>query len=668
MNGQTTPLENPTREKLDAFAASNEPVEIKWQKMTHVLANDNCTPDQYRIAWNQLTDDSNHPHDWPLPIWFPSENVVQDSNVYQWMQDLGLKDYRDFHRWSVEHRETFWEQSIERTGIRFETPPTKIVSPFDHPGEARWLPGAKMNIVDSCFSAHENNIAIKVQKPGQPIREISFGQLETLTNRIANSFIDAGFSPGDAIGVVLPMTDVSVALYLGIIRAGLVVVSIADSFAAPQIQNRLQIANAKAVVTYDQMTRAGKPIPLYQRVCESGDIPAIVIPETEVQLNVELRPQDSDWTQFLSNNEQFKPHLTDSEQAINILFSSGTTGDPKAIPWTHQTPIKCAVDGFIHQDIHQGHVVAWPTNLGWMMGPWLIFASLVNRACIALYEDAPMGDGFGRFVQDAKVNMLGVVPTIVQHWRMTACMESYDWSNIHVFSSTGESSHPDDMFYLSALAGMKPIIEYCGGTEIGGGYITSTVVQPNIASAFSTPAAGLDVCIVDDQQHPSDTGELYLAGPSIGLSNRLLNRNHQETYYDNTPTIDGNILRKHGDQFQRLGNGYFVAGGRIDDTMNLGGIKVSSSEIERVLNRIDGIKETAAIALAEDGGPDRLVVFVVWETEPNHDTNATIKEMNNRLKNELNPLFKVADIRTIDALPRTASNKVMRRKLRDACN
>ena len=128
-----------------------------------------------------------------------------------------------------------------------------------------------------------------------------------------------------------------------------------------------------------------------------------------------------------------------------------------------------------------------------------------------------MSEEFGKFVQEANVNMLGVVPTIVKAWRLFKCMEQFDWSNIKVFSSTGETSQVDDMFYLSSLAQMRPVIEYCGGTEIGGGYVTSTVVQPNAPATFSTPALGLDLEILDEDYNPADSGELFVVPPSIGF-------------------------------------------------------------------------------------------------------------------------------------------------------
>ncbi|MEC9091786.1 MAG: AMP-binding protein, partial [Planctomycetota bacterium] len=364
---------------------------------------------------------------------------------------------------------------------------------------------------------------------------------------------------------------------------------------------------------------------------------------------------------------EFDPVIGDPHDPFNILFSSGTTGKPKAIPWNQTTPIKCAMDGHLHHDLQQGDVVAWPTNLGWMMGPWLIFATLINKGVIAIYEDSPMGSEFGQFVQDARVNMLGLVPSIVRLWKRQQCMEPFDWSAIKTFSSTGEASNSDDMFYLSWLAGFKPIIEYCGGTEIGGGYISSTVVEPNVPAAFSTPAFGLDVQIVNENFGPDEEGELFITPPSIGLSIELLNRDHQHAYYQDCPRDNGGSpLRRHGDFFKQLGNGYFVAGGRTDDTMNLGGIKVSSIEIEQAIDRLPQVAESAAVAVPLDRtGPDQLVVFYVPQAGYALDAqDELMQEMNQAIRAHLNPLFKVRQIVSKETLPRTASNKVMRRVLR----
>jgi acetyl-CoA synthetase len=325
------------------------------------------------------------------------------------------------------------------------------------------------------------------------------------------------------------------------------------------------------------------------------------------------------------------------------------------------------MDGLLHHDIQAGDVVAWPTNIGWMMGPWLIYASLINRGTMALYYDSPVTRGFCRFVQDARVTMLGVVPSLVNAWQNADAAAGLDWSSIKAFSSTGESSNADDYLFLMSLARYRPVIEYCGGTEIGGGYISGTLVQPASPSTFTTPAFGLDFCILDELGQPAPTGELFIIPPSIGLSNTLLNRDHHQVYYEDTPTgPNGELLRRHGDEFEALPGGYYRGHGRADDTMNLGGIKVSSKEIERVLDRIDGVLESAAIAFdPPEGGPSRLVVYAISQLYRASEHGSLREAMQQAIATSLNPLFKIHDVVIVDQLPRTASNKVMRRVLRE---
>lgn len=637
----------------------------QWQRVVEQRRQEHATTQVWMADWLKVFRDWPSAALGPAPIWIPDDDARHCSNLARWMSDLGFAEFGEFHRWSVTHRTEFWQQAIARLGIVFEHPPTEMMDVRSGPQLAQWLPGARLNIAASCFQGPGERDAVLFGRADGAIERWTLSELERRVKQIAASIRSFGFPSGAPLAVVLPMTADAVAIYLGIVWSGCTVVSIADSFAVSEIGNRLRIAGARGVFTYDEQWRGGKRLTLYERVRAATELPLVVLPYGD-QCSVQITARDQHWNDFLDAGRggDESLHLADVDDAINILFSSGTTGDPKAIPWSHSTPIRSAVDGFCHQDIRSGQVCAWPTNLGWMMGPWLIFASLINRGTIAVFEDAPTTAGFGRFVQDARVNMLGVVPTIVKAWRASGLMEPFDWSAIHLFSSTGESSQRDDMVYLSALAHNRPIIEYCGGTEIGGGYITSTVVQPNVPSAFSTPAVGLDFVILDESQQRADEGELFIVPPSIGLSSRLLNRDHFETYYAETPAGSSlPPLRRHGDHFRRLPGPCYVAGGRVDDTMNLGGIKISSAELERVLNQVAGIRETAAVAVSVSGGPEELVVFAVAESPL--DEQQTMAEMNRLLKEKLNPLFRARQVVIVDALPRTASNKVMRRLLRD---
>lgn len=598
----------------------------------------------------------------PLPAWLPVEG--ERPNALRLAGELGLADHAALHAWSLRERGPFWEAVAARIGYRIAEPGSGALIPGEVE-DPQWFPGARLNPAQSCFDAQDEAPAVVFQREGGPLERWSSDELRALSGRVANGLVAAGFAPGDALAIDMPMTPESVAIYLGIVRAGCVAISIADSFSPPEIATRLRIGQARGVFTQDVLLRGGRTHPLFAKLCEAEAPRAIVLAAGEEELAVELRAGDLSWEDFLSEREPFADVLRGPQDVTNVLFSSGTTGEPKAIPWTGLTPLKAAGDAWLHHDVHQGDVVCWPTNLGWMMGPWLIYAALVNRATIALYCGAPVGRDFGVFVQDAQVTMLGVVPSLVKTWRQSGCLDGVDWGTIRCFSSTGECSNQSDMLWLMSRARYRPVVEYCGGTEIGGGYITGSLALPAAPGHFSTVALGLDLVLLDEEGRAADEGEVYLIPPSIGLSQRLLNRDHHEVYYADAPAHEGKVLRRHGDWLTRLPGGFWRAQGRVDDTMNLGGIKVSSAELEAVLNVHPGVHQSAAIAVPPPGGgPSELVVYVQPSAGAELDPEALRAPFQAAIKRELNPLFKVTDVRVLDALPRTASNKVMRRTLR----
>ena len=324
------------------------------------------------------------------------------------------------------------------------------------------------------------------------------------------------------------------------------------------------------------------------------------------------------------------------------------------------------------------------------MGPWLLF-QMINGATIGIFNGITSTNAFCEFVEEAQISMVGVIPSLAKAWQACNATGKCNWTSVRKFSSTGEASDPDNYLWLaSRVPGYAPVIEYCGGTEIGGSFLSSTMVQPNVPSMFSSPVLGSQLWLLNETQEPIEqsrycegahcslSGEIALVPPSLGLSTHLLNRNHYDTYYKDMPSgPNGETLRRHGDEIQFVrasADGecitmpYFRALGRCDDTMNIGGIKVSSVEIERVCNLVKGVRESAAIAVsAKHGGPSKLVLYVVLAAPESLTTTADTLQavLQNSIKANLNPLFGISDVVIVSSLPRTASNKVMRRLLRD---
>jgi len=640
----------------------------RWQRLVDRVRENPGLPfdDQWREFQTILA--GRDEAEGPLAVWSPSSALMRESNIGRAMAERGFVTYDEFHRWSCRERETFWSFVIARLGLVFHSEPARVLDPSGSPTNPRWLPGALLNCVDSCFQADPTKTAIvSGREDSSDLERISYGELQRRVNRVALGLFEHGFRPGDGIALYLPMTIDCVAAYLGIIRAGCHVISIADSFPPPEVERRLRIGKASGILTVDRYRRAGKKIELYRNVRDAAGPRAIVI-ATDPSRRPDLRPGDLLWEDLLSEGESRPTHSAEPDEVTNVLFSSGTTGDPKAVPWTHLSAIKAAMDGHFHQDIRTTDVVAWPTNIGWMMGPWLIYATLVNNATMALYQGVPTREGFVRFVREAGVTVLGVIPSLVRAWRSVGAVDD-EWNRIRVFSSTGEPSGVEDYLWLMSRAGYRaPVIEYCGGTEIGGGYITGTVVQPASPSTFTTPALGLDLVLLDEEGNlveQGGTGEVFLVPPSIGLSQRLLNRDHDEVYHTGCPAgPNGETLRRHGDRIARLPAGFYSAQGRADDTMNLGGIKVGSLEIETTVDSHPAVAESAAVGVQPDGaGADRLVIFA--RLADGIALDRLRQELSEILAKRLNPLFKIHDLIAVDELPRTASNKLIRRELRD---
>ncbi|GAB4860909.1 Probable acyl-activating enzyme 1, peroxisomal [Ancistrocladus abbreviatus] len=630
------------------------------------------------------------------PAWLPDLESARSTNVWQLLEKHGkeflgemykdpFSNFVDFQEFSVSNPEVYWRNLLEEMGISFSIPPNCILSEISASPGGQWLPGAFLNPTNNCLSLNANrnldDVAVVWRDEGEddmPVKKLKLGQLQKEVWLLAHALGTLGLAKGSALAIDMPMNVESVIIYLAIVLTGHIVVSIADSFAPTEISTRLKISKAKAIFTQDSILRGGKSIPLYSRVVDAQSPMAIVIPAKGSCLSMKLRNGDISWQAFRervanSKLDEFVAVDQPVEAFTNILFSSGTTGEPKAIPWTCASPLKAAADAWCHMDIHKGDVVAWPTNLGWMMGPWLVYASLLNNASIALYNGSPLSAGFAKFVQDAEVTMLGVIPSIVRTWKSTNCTAGFDWSGIRCFASTGEASNVDDYLWLMGRACYKPVIEYCGGTEIGGGFITGSLLQAQVLSAFSTPAMGCSLFILGSDGLPTPqnmpgVGELALGPLMLGASHTLLNANHFKVYFEGMPVWNGKVLRRHGDVFERTANGFYRAHGRADDTMNLGGIKVSSVEIERICNGADSnILETAAFGVPPiGGGPEQLVIAVVFK-----DTNSSMCTLDKlktsfttAIQKQLNPFFRVHRVVVLPSLPRTASNKVMRRVLR----
>jgi acyl-coenzyme A synthetase/AMP-(fatty) acid ligase len=658
----------------------------------------------------------------PPPLWTPTPASAAATNLARFMATMDggpawraaatgdpIKDLPTLHRLSWADPDAWWPAVLPHLGVRFDVAPRCVLErgPADDPDKAVWFPGAKLNIAASALYGRDDDApALVCADEGAPTRvaTLRLGELRAAAATAGAAFRTAlGLRPGDAVAVIGTLNATTVALYLGAILVGAVPVSIAESFAAPEIATRLRLAAVRAVVVADVVRRGGKELPLYPRVADAVEAamagglapPAVRVFAAAAASppSLPLRPGAVPWADTLAAlppgaGAALVPASLAPSALAGLLFSSGTTGDPKCIPWTHTTPIRCALDCWANLDVRPRDVLAWPTSLGWMMGPFSIFGALLPGACLALFDGSPLGPPFAAFVAAARVTMLGVVPSMVRTWRAGDALRDADWGALRCFGSTGEASSPDDYAWLASAARYVPALEVCGGTELGGGFASGTLLSPWAPSTFSTPAFGAQFVLLtpDGRQsaHGEDgapaAGEVALVPPAVGMSQTLVGRDHAAAYYAGMPLLASastppTRLRRHGDEFARLpgwGGACYAALGRVDDTMNVGGVKVASAEIERAVMGSGSafaasVAEVAAVGVpAPGGGPEALTLVAVANpgAGPPPDPSALRAAATAALRSSLNPLFRVERVVVVRDLPRTATGKVMRRELR----
>ncbi len=667
-----------------------------WNAIRTLVLQPGDTLETKRQLFNQCYAAWDEAHWGKPPVWEVTDPLrLKQSNTQALMTALSVTDYDDLYQLSIDQGKVFWHALTQRLGIRFKNatlPHADKLVDASNPENPRWFPGLKLNIVDSMLAAPSDHIALVYRREGtQQTVIMTYGELHLASNRVACALLQSGFKKGNHIAIDMPMNKESVVIFLGILKMGGTLVSLADSFKAADIALRLQQipAGVKAIFTQDF---TGKN-PLYEVIKRTPHAPTAIVLTTPNQSLPVLRPGDLHYEPWLLSctlpYATFDSVAMDPDDNLNIIFSSSTsTGKekageapkaPKAIPWQAHTFIKSAADAHLHHDMQAHKTLCWPTNLGWMMGSFAIAAALMNGGRLALYDGSPLTREFGVFVRDVKVTILGLVPALAERWEKTGCMEGLDWSSIERFSSTGSPSMPANYFYLMALVPQfAPVIEYMGGTEIGGGYITNTEFRAFSPSLFNTPTLGTPLHIATKESAELQKGEVcfpLLNGkgqtPPMGLSSALLNGDHHQKYFEGELQDEqGQRLRRHGDILQVGPHQQFQSGGRADDGIKINAIKTSSTELEAYIKtaKIAAVKDvviTAVRSKDSQGGEGKVVAFVVVDPAVKFTSSSLREQCEQAIKQHNPQLAKLHAVEIIAAVPVTASNKIKRQWLSD---
>jgi acetyl-CoA synthetase len=360
-----------------------------------------------------------------------------------------------------------------------------------------------------------------------------------------------------------------------------------------------------------------------------------------------------------------------AEDPLIILYTSGTTGKPKGIAHTHASfPTKAAQDMAFGTDVGKGTRISWLTDIGWMMGPWLIYGALINGATICIYDgapDYPHADRMWEFAAKHKVEILGISPTLIRSLATHGdeLPKKHDLSALRAFASTGEPWNPAPWWWLFEKVGDSklPIINYSGGTEISGGILMNNFLTPIKPCGFSAPCPGMDVDILDEAGNSvpaGEVGELVIKKPWIGMARGFWKERtrYLETYWNRFENI-----WVHGDFAMRDADGHYFILGRSDDTLKVAGKRVGPAEVESLLVAHEAVVESAVIGVPDKIKGTKMIAFVVLRGEATENLESALKQT---VAKDMGKPHAPSRIHIVSALPKTRNAKVMRRVIRSA--
>ena len=382
--------------------------------------------------------------------------------------------------------------------------------------------------------------------------------------------------------------------------------------------------------------------------------------------------RDQVWEVLLEDEHDRAPtHEMDPEDPLMIIYTSGTTGRPKGTLHVHGGfPVKAAQDMAHCFDVGSEDTVFWFTDLGWMMGPWLILGTLALGATMVLYEgtpDHPAPDRLWRMVDQHKVTVLGVSPTLVRSL-MTHGNDlpaRHDLSSLRILGGTGETWNPEPFhwFFDQVGGGRIPIINYTGGTEISGGILCGNVLRHLRPCSFAGPVPGMAADVVDAEGNPvrGEVGELVIRNPWPGMTRGFWGdrERYLETYWNR---FEG--LWVHGDwAYVDPQDDLWYVLGRSDDTIKVAGKRLGPAEVESVLVGHPAVAESAAIGVPDELKGEALVCFVILR--PGHTgSDELMNELKDLVAGALGKPLRPKEIHFVADLPRTRNAKILRRVVR----
>jgi acetyl-CoA synthetase len=614
--------------------------------------------------------------------WTPDAAGVHASRLQHFIDRHDLGSYDTLYRRSIEDPAWYWGAVVADLEFEWLQPYRRVLDVSRGIQWARWFVDGRTNLTWNCLDRHLRagrgaRTAVIWEGEDGARRTLTYDELHAEVCRFAAALRGLGIGPGDVAGLFMPLVPETVIATLALSRIGALYVPIFSGYAAPAIATRLSDCGAKLLVTADGFWRRGRLIEMKKIADDAlARVPSVkhVIVARRTGGDVPWVDGRDRWWEDVERNypAACQPESLDPEDPFMIIYTSGTTGRPKGTVHAHMGfPLKGAMDMAYCFDVGQADRVFWYTDLGWMMGPWLIMGTLLLGATMVLYDGVPDHPGPDRLwdlVERHAVTVLGISPTAIRSLMRygDAPPRAHDLSSLRVLGSTGEPWNPAPwQWYFERVGGGRlPVINYSGGTEISGGIVGCDLLHAQTPTAFSGPIPGIAADVFDDEgrsvRGTGAVGELVITAPWPGMTRGFWkdSQRYLDTYWSRWPNV-----WVHGDWVRADPDGFWYILGRSDDTLNVAGKRVGPAEVESALTMHPAVSEAAAVGVPHDVKGEGIVCFVVLR--PGYEAGDRLREdVRASAIARLGKALAPEAVHFVRDLPKTRNAKIMRRIIR----
>jgi len=594
------------------------------------------------------------------------------------MNKHGISSLSELSNKAKTNLDWYWKSVDEDIGIVWDKKYEQISDFSKGYPWAKWFVGGKTNIIKSSVEKFSNKTPEKIAyffvSEDSTKSKISYKDLETNINKLANGMRSLGVKKGDVVAIYMPMIKESIIAILACAKIGAVQTVIFSGYSSESLKTRLQDCNAKILFVSDGFQRKGKKISQKPAVDEA-------IKDTNIEKTIVVNYKGVDsyeksnslvfYHELISNqSDSCVTEIMDSEDPLYILYTSGTTGMPKGVVHSH--------GGFSvfagHQaayliDMHKNDILFWPADIGWITGlVWNVYGLLEIGASAVIYDGAidwPDYNIIWNLLDEYEATIFGISPTAVRLFKKNNVepLKNHNLEKIRNIPTTGEPIDEESWWWLFEKVGKKriPIMNLSGGTEVGGAMLSVFPGMRLKPTTVGIPCPGIDLDVFDDDGNSvkNKNGYLVVKTPWPGMTNSLLNddKRYIETYWSRFQNV-----WFHGDYVLVDEDGLWYMHGRVDDVINISGHRLSTAEIEHCVISNPKISDAASVSIPDEITGEAIIIFVVPEMQ--FKTENLENEISKFVSEKIGKVARPKKVLLLSDLPKTRTGKIMRRLLK----